>query len=178
MLFGLHKNPKSSSILILNSPSKLELKEPLCSHISPSSTSPLLLLTGRFVIERQLPIKRVQKPNTSSGFFPSVKWMESQVVTQSSSNQFQRPSASFLGGVCIHAHSCPTLCDPIDCSLPGSSVYGISQARIVEWVAISSSRDLPDPGIEPLLLMSPAMTGRFFTTDAIWEAISAKEFTD
>ena len=178
MLFGLHKNPKSSSILILNSPSKLELKEPLCSHISPSSTSPLLLLTGRFVIERQLPIKRVQKPNTSSGFFPSVKWMESQVVTQSSSNQFQRPSASFLGGVCIHAHSCLTLCDRMDCSLPGSSVYGISQARIVEWVAISSSRDLPDPGIEPLLLMSPAMTGRFFTTDAIWEAISAKEFTD
>ena len=43
--------------------------------------------------------------------------------------------------------SCLTLCDPMDCSLPGFSVYGISQARILEWVAISSfrgsSRDLP-----------------------------------
>ena len=38
------------------------------------------------------------------------------------------------------AQYCPTLCDPIDCSLPGSSVHGILQARILEWVAISFSR--------------------------------------
>ena len=38
------------------------------------------------------------------------------------------------------AHSCPTLCDPVDCSLPGSSVHRILQARILEWVAISFSR--------------------------------------
>ena len=42
--------------------------------------------------------------------------------------------------------SCPTLCDPVDCSLPGSSVHGILQARILEWVAISFSRDLSDQG--------------------------------
>ena len=36
--------------------------------------------------------------------------------------------------------SCPTLCDPMDCSLPGFSVHGILQARTLEWVAISSSR--------------------------------------
>ena len=42
--------------------------------------------------------------------------------------------------------SCPTLCDPMDCSLPGSCVHGISQARILEWAADSSSRDFPDPG--------------------------------
>ena len=36
------------------------------------------------------------------------------------------------------AQSCPTLCDPIDCS-PGSSIHGILQARILEWVAISFS---------------------------------------
>ena len=36
--------------------------------------------------------------------------------------------------------SCLTLCDPMDCSPPGSSVYGIPQARILEWVAISFSR--------------------------------------
>ena len=38
------------------------------------------------------------------------------------------------------AQSCPTLCDPMDCSLPGSSVIEILQARILEWVAMRSSR--------------------------------------
>ena len=38
------------------------------------------------------------------------------------------------------AQSCPTLCDPVDCSLPGSSIHGILWARILEWVAISFSR--------------------------------------
>ena len=47
------------------------------------------------------------------------------------------------------AQSRPTLCDPVDCSLPGSSVSGILQTRILEWVAIPSSGDLPNPGIEP-----------------------------
>ena len=45
--------------------------------------------------------------------------------------------------------SCPTLRDPIDGSPPGSPVPGILQARILEWVAKPSSRDLPNPGIEP-----------------------------
>ena len=44
---------------------------------------------------------------------------------------------------------CPTLCDTVDFSLPGTSLHGILQARVLEWVAISFSRDLPDPGIEP-----------------------------
>ena len=42
--------------------------------------------------------------------------------------------------VCEVTQSCPTLCDPVDCSPPGSSVHGILQARILEWVAISFSR--------------------------------------
>ena len=49
---------------------------------------------------------------------------------------------------------CLTLCNPMDCSLTGSSIHGIFQARILEWVAISFSRDLPNPGIEP---RSPAL---------------------
>ena len=40
----------------------------------------------------------------------------------------------------MNALSCLVLCDPMDCNLPGSSVHGISQARILEWVAISFSR--------------------------------------
>ena len=54
--------------------------------------------------------------------------------------------------VCVYvlvAQLCPTLCDPIDDSSPGSSVHGILQARMPEWVAFSSPGDLPDPGIKP-----------------------------
>ena len=41
---------------------------------------------------------------------------------------------------------CLTLCDPLDCSLPGSSVHGILQARTLEWVAVPSSRGFSQPG--------------------------------
>ena len=49
---------------------------------------------------------------------------------------------------------CPTLCDPVDSSLTGSSVHGILQARTLERVAFPSPSDLPNPGIEP---ESPAL---------------------
>ena len=48
-----------------------------------------------------------------------------------------------VGG--LVAKLCPTLCHPMDCSLPGSSVHGISQARILEWVAISFYRGSSPP---------------------------------
>ena len=49
---------------------------------------------------------------------------------------------------CVRAkslQSCPTLCDPMDCSLPGSSVHGILQARILQWVVMPSSRGTSQP---------------------------------
>ena len=61
--------------------------------------------------------------------------------------------------------SCSTLCDTVDRSPPGSSDHGILLARILEWVAISSLRDLPNPGIKAVSLMSPVLAGRFFTTE-------------
>ena len=48
----------------------------------------------------------------------------------------------------LTTQSCPTLCDPMDCSPPGFFVHGISQAEILEWVAILF-RDLPNLGIKP-----------------------------
>ena len=51
----------------------------------------------------------------------------------------------------------------MDCSLPGSSVHGILQARILEWVAIPFPEDFPDPGIEPMSLKFPVLAGRIFT---------------
>ena len=50
-----------------------------------------------------------------------------------------------LGDVLLVTQSCPTLCDPADCSPPGSSVRGILQARILGWVAISFSRGSSRP---------------------------------
>ena len=44
-------------------------------------------------------------------------------------------------------HSCPTLCDPMGCSLPGSSVHGIFQATVLEWIAISFSRGSSQPRV-------------------------------
>ena len=62
----------------------------------------------------------------------------------------------------VHAQLCPTLCDPMDRSPPGSSVPGIFQARYWSVLSFPFLGDLPDPGIEPV---SPAMVGRFFTTE-------------
>ena len=53
-------------------------------------------------------------------------------------------------------------------NLPGSSVHGMFQARILEWVAISFSRGSSTPRIEP---GSPALAAGFFTTDSPWEAV-------
>ena len=62
-----------------------------------------------------------------------------------------------------------TLCDPINYSLPGSSVRGILQVRILEWVAIAIlQRVFLTQGSNPQL-MSSALAGRFFTTSATWE---------
>ena len=76
--------------------------------------------------------------------------------------------------VCLRARSfqsCLTLCNPVDYSPLGSSLHGILQARLLEWVAMPSSRDLPNPGIEPTSLTSPALAGGLFTTYATWEAL-------
>ena len=62
--------------------------------------------------------------------------------------------------------SCLPLFGPVDCSSPGSSVRGILQARLLEWIVISFSRGSLQPGIEPASLASPALAGAFFTTSA------------
>ena len=66
-------------------------------------------------------------------------------------------------------HSCLTLCDSVDCTLPGSVFHGILQTRILEWVAIPSSRGPSQPR-DPIGLKSPALAGGFFTTSTTWEA--------
>ena len=65
------------------------------------------------------------------------------------------------------AQSCPTLCNPMDCSLSGSSVHGILQARILEWVAIPFSEGSSPPKEQTRV---SHIAGRFFTVYATREA--------
>ena len=80
-------------------------------------------------------IKKISFFNGSTDFWPCIL-----------------PNTDLLLDCCCSVVKlCPALWDPMDCSPPGSSAHGISQARILEWVANSCSRDLPDLGSNPHL---------------------------
>ena len=66
--------------------------------------------------------------------------------------------------------SCPTLCNPMTVAYQAALSVEFSRQGCWSGVAISFSRDPPDPGINPMSLMSSALAGRFFTTIATWEA--------
>ena len=84
------------------------------------------------------------------------KIFKNQRQRENLENRRTRLSLTF---VCVHAQLCLIPCNSMDCSLPDSSVHETFQARILEWVAISSPRGLkPSP-------MSPAFAARFFTTE-------------
>ena len=76
------------------------------------------------------------------------------------------PLSRELFPLMLVTQSCGTLCDPKDCSPPGSSVHGILQARIVEWVAIPFSRGSSHPRGRTV---ASCITGRFFTTEPTGE---------
>ena len=77
------------------------------------------------------------------GGWPSVLQAASSPTSQALC--VLHPAYHFSSVKCEIAQSCPTLCDSMDCSLPGSSVHGIFQARVLEWVAISFSRGSSRP---------------------------------
>ena len=117
--------------------------------------SPFTLLTSKTLLKKCLRKKHTQETrlcprphgkslNVSQAEFPSGK-SKAQVESDFSQRSL-------------------TLCDLMDCSLPGSSVHGIFQARMLEWVAISCSRESSDSGVEPASVASPALAGRFVTT--------------
>ena len=71
--------------------------------------------------------------------------------------------------------SCLTLCNPLDCNLQGSSVHGILQARILEWLPWPSPVDLPDPGIKPKSLAlhenSSSFDLNFSNNEQYWKSL-------
>ena len=69
------------------------------------------------------------------------------------------------------AQSCPTLCKPVDCSPPGSSVHGDSPGKNTGVGCHALLQGIfPTQGLNPLCLLSPALAGRFSTTSTAWEA--------
>ena len=76
----------------------------------------------------------------------------------------------------MQTQSCLTLCDPMDYSLLGSSVHGILQAGILEWVAIPFSWGSSQPGIEPAPLVSFALAGTSFPASTAWEVLCPYNF--
>ena len=77
--------------------------------------------------------------------------------------------------MCVYKslQSCLTLCDPVECSPPGSLSMGFSRQEYWSGLPYPSPGDLPDPGIEPTSLSSPASVGRFFTPGATCKAPSS-----
>ena len=100
-------------------------------------------------IRQQWPI-----PMTAGHFFYMMIPMWSEINNQHASSYHQTLCEPHrIGYMCMHTQSCLTLCDTMDCSLSGSSVDGISQARILEWVANSfSGRIFPTQGSNLCLL--------------------------
>ena len=81
--------------------------------------------------------------------------------------------------VCSVTQLCPTLYDPVDCGLPGSSVHGISQARIWKWFDIFFSRGSSQPRGRKLCLLSLlSLAGGFFTTEPLGKPDSGLKIGD
>ena len=92
------------------------------------------------------------------------------LVENGNKGLFSPPPLPFLSVIlecsAVHANSlqsCPTLCDPMDCSLPISSVHGILWARILKWVAMPSSRGSSQPRDQTHISYVSALAGGFFT---------------
>ena len=76
--------------------------------------------------------------------------------------------------VCTHTQLCPTLGDPMNYSPPGSSVPGIFPGKNT-GLPFPTPEGLPNSGIKPMSLASPALAGRFFTTSATWDSLKCSE---
>ena len=105
---------------------------------------------------------------SSNCWFNSLAW----------SNAAPHPPASSessFSAICVHAkslQSCPTLCDPMDCNLLGSSVYGMCRQKYWSGLPCPPPGDLPVLGIKPTSLGSAALAGpTFFPSSATWEVL-------
>ena len=92
---------------------------------------------------------------------------------------YQMKAVCFLWCMCAKSRlSCPTLCDPMDCSLPCSSVHGILQARILERVAMPSSERPPRPRDQTCASCSSCIADRLFTAEPLGKPLAFSGLED
>ena len=104
-----------------------------------------------------------KKPNASNS---GRRFWIISLVDMTPSIEWHFISSFFRVSALLSCHSVMSeFCDSVDCSLPGSSVHGIFQARILEWVAISFSRGPSQLGDQTCISCSLTLAGRFFTTE-------------
>ena len=123
---------------------------------------------GKVILESKGFLEGSHNPNT-----PQTASSPLWCLRTYSSPPHSELSLSLSSEKVLVTQSCPSLCYPMHCSPPGSSVHGISQARILEWVAISFSRGSSKPRDGTRV---SCLTGRLFTTEtlvknptAMWE---------
>ena len=104
---------------------------------------------------------------TNSFTFTLSRWHRGEVSQGSSCRD--KAQLSYVMCACSVVQLYPTLCNPTDCSSPGSSVHGIFQQEYWSGLPFPPSGNLPESGVEPVSLTSPALAGRFFTTSVTWE---------
>ena len=123
---------------------------------------------ARFCQKRALEgyIRKKQLCNLMSKYRKHLFWPFHSFILVADFKEFNQDKATAAQLL----QSCPTLCNPMDCSPSGSSVHGILQQEYWSGLPCSPPGYLPDPGIEPASLKSSALVGRFFTTSATWEA--------
>ena len=135
----------------------------------------------QFCISNKLPGKllsrKASRNNQEQWFLTKGNFVPQEHLDYSETSLVIRTG---LSECCMHAkmlQSCLTLCKLVDCSPPGSSVPGILQARILEWIAMPLSMDLPNQGIKLASLMYPALAGGLFTTSTTWKAQESVQFS-
>ena len=124
------------------------------SSVDPDdSTSSLLPLSLFHPMSVSYPSSQLQSLYLHHNTFICIIWDEVFLVEiLSDFRELSFCLCIFYMCVCLHVQSCLTLCDPMDCSLPGSSVHGTLQARKLEQFAISSFGDLTTWGLNLHLL--------------------------
>jgi len=131
------------------------------STLSQETCNPALSATSHFL--GALKSARIKSLGTCQ-IFPEYAHSPPHACSLPDSQEYVGAFQSLLCS-CSVSQSCPTLQSHGLYSPPGSSVHGISQIRILEWVAFPPPGDCPDPGMEPLFSASPALAGEFFTTE-------------
>ena len=122
-------------------------------------------LSGKWGHSEKRPIYKLDRELS-----PGTEFADTSIL-DSPTSKILRNKHLILNHLCVHTkslHLCLTPCDPKGYSPPGSSVHGLLRARILEWVAMPSSRRSSWPRDPTWSLMSLALAGRFFTTSTTW----------